>query len=235
MSVFDDVTSKSYARVTGALYLLIAVAGIYAIAFAPTQYHVEGDALATLVAVSENRAFFISGIFGDVVMMVAEILVTVLLFYMFRAVQPVLSAAAALARFAMVAVMAAMLIFHSGLYAIATGDALGGLEVNARADIGYLLLTMHNAGVWVWQVFFTLHLVLLGALVIKSGMFPHVIGYALAIGGLGYIADSAVAFAMPDAVVLGTIRYALLALVTLAELGFALWLVFVGPRAAQSN
>ena len=98
MSVFDDVTSKSYARVTGALYLLIAVAGIYAIAFAPTQYHVEGDALATLVAVSENRAFFISGIFGDVVMMVAEILVTVLLFYMFRAVQPVLSAAAALAR-----------------------------------------------------------------------------------------------------------------------------------------
>ena len=99
-----------------------------------------------------------------------------------------------------------------------------------REALAYLMLTMHDAGVWVWQIFFTAHLVLLGRLVAHSGMYPRLLGHALTLGGLGYILDSAYSFAFPETHWLGTIRIGLLVLVTAAEIGFALWLLFVGPK-----
>jgi magnesium-transporting ATPase (P-type) len=227
-----DTHSRSYARLAGVFYLIIVVSGVYAIALVPSQLHVADDPSATIQNILTNRAFFLSGILGDVILMIAEIMVTVMLFFMFRSVNATLSLAAALARFAMVTVMAAMLFFYAGLLEFAEGtDALTSFSDQQRVEIAYLFLKLHDAGVWIWQVFFTVHLVILGQLVVKSGFYPRLLGWGLTIGGFGYILDSAVSFALPDASLLGVVTIALLALVTISEIGFALWLVFVGPRS----
>lgn len=232
MSAFADPGSRSYARVAGALYLLIAVSGGFAIAFVPSQLYVPGDLGASVQSLIDARGLFLAGIGGDVVMMVSELLVTPMLFYMFRQTNPTLSLAAALARLTMVTTMAAMLMFHAAMLAFADGDALTAFSEEARLQLAGVMLYAHDSGVWVWQIFFTLHLWLLGTLILKSGLFPRLLGLGLIVGGAGYILDSAFAFAFPDVVLLGVLRAVLLGIVTLSEVGFALWLVIKGPRPA---
>ena len=94
---------------------------------------------------------------------------------------------------------------------------------------------VHDAGVWIWQVFFSLHLVLLGTLVVRSGRYPRLIGVGLILGGTGYLVDSVQMFALPDAAVLEAVKIVLLLIVTLAEVGFALWLLIRGPRPAIAD
>ena len=223
MSFLNDPSSAVYARAAGLGYLTIALAGGFSIAFMPNVVFNSG--LAPLDGILQHRGLFLAGIAGDTVVMLAEILVTAMLFFMFRPVNPTLSMIAALARFAMVAVMAAMLLFYAGLVVLSDSPVFQG-----RGDLAALLLAIHDSGVWIWQVFFTAHLFALGVLVVQSGRYPRLLGWGLALGGLGYLLDSAYAFAFPDVELLGYTRAALLAVVTLSEISFALWLTFRGPR-----
>jgi hypothetical protein len=233
--MFSNPDAPAYARMTGALYLIIAVAGGFSIAYVPSQLHVPGDAGATVARIIANRGLFNLGVGGDVVMMLAELMITAMLFMMFRRVNPTLSLIACFARLRMVAVMAAMLLFNAGALALADpGGALGSFTAQQRADLAGLMLQIHDAGVWIWQLFFALHLALLGGLAARSGRCPAWLGHGMTLGAMGYALDSLHAFAMPDAATLGHVRIALLAIVTLAELGFAFWLLVRGP-AGQMN
>ena len=98
-----------------------------------------------------------------------------------------------------------------------------------REALAYLMLTIHDSGVWIWQIFFTIHLLILGRLILASGQYPKLLAYGLMLGGLGYVLDSVYAFAFPDLALLGQVRVALLVIVTISEVGFALWLLLRGP------
>ena len=231
MHAFQDPTSRSYARLTGALYLVIAFAGGFSILYVPGALNVVGDPAATFANISERRGLFHAGLVGDVVMMTAEVLVSVMLYFMFRPVNATLSLAASYARLMMVAVMAAMLFFHAGSLALADGAVpLDSFLEAQRIELAGLLRQVHDAGVWIWQLFFSLHLVLLGTLVSRSGLYPKLLGLGLIVGGTGYLVDSVQMFAFPEATVLEAVKIALLLVVTLAEVGFALWLLVRGPR-----
>lgn len=232
MYVFENPTARGFGRLTGALYLTIAMAGGYSIALVPSLLHVPGDAAATWANVLSNRALFMTGILGDVVMMIAELFVTAMLYTMFRATNPTLSLIAALSRLMMVAVMAAMLLFHAGGLHLAQG--VRDIPPDLASAMAGVFLYMHDAGVWVWQIFFSVHLVVLGALIIRSDHAPVILGVGLAVGGMGYLLDSVYAFAFPGWDGLALARAALLVIVTLSEVGFALWLLIVGARAVNS-
>ncbi|MBV7407834.1 DUF4386 domain-containing protein [Maritimibacter sp. DP1N21-5] len=223
--IFDNPTTRSYARLTGSFYLGIAVFGAFAIGYVPSQIVVDGDAAATLANVTARRGLFNAGIGADALVMMLEVMTTTMIYQMFRRVNETLAFAAALARFGMVAVMGAMLLLHGGLLSLA--------KVGGDPALAQILLDAHHSGVWIWQVFFTLHLWLLGTLVIRSGLYPRLLGLGLVIGGTGYLLDSLYSFAFPDASALGYLRIGLLVIVTLSEVGFALWLVVRGPRGAQ--
>lgn len=231
MHVFSDPTSPAYARLTGLFYLTIAFAGGFAILWVPSQLHVAGDAPSTFANILTRNSLYLSGIGGEVVILVAEIMATAMLYFMFKRVNPTLSFAAALARLSMVGVMAAMLFFHFAALTLADpGTTLASFTEAQRLDLAGLMLATHDAGVWIWQIFFTMHLVLLGTLVAHSGAYPVLLGRALVVGGFGYILDSIHAFAFPDVAWLGHLRVGLLTIVTLAEISFALWLLIRGPR-----
>ncbi len=236
MHMFQDPSSRAYARLTGALYLLIAFAGGFSILYVPGVLDMPGDPAATFANIAAHRGLFYAGLAGDVVMMTAEVLVSVMLYFMFRPVNATLSLAASYARLMMVAVMAAMLFFHAGSLALADGAVpLGSFSEAQRLELAGLMRHVHDAGVWIWQVFFCLHLVLLGTLVARSGLYPRLIGTGLVVGGTGYLVDSVQMFAFPDAMALEAVKVALLIVVTLAEVGFALWLLIRGPRATAPH
>ncbi len=228
--------SRAYARLTGLFYLGIAVAGGFSIAYVPSQILVAGDATATVSNIIGRSGLYRLGIAGDVAVMVFEIAALTMLYFMFRSVSASLSFAAAMARLSMVSVMSAMLFFHAGASVLAHSDqVMMSFSPEQRADLAGLLLEMHRAGVWIWQIFFWVHLLLLGFLVVKSQRFPALIGFGLIVGAWGYLLDSIFAFAFPEAAWLGVLRAGLLAIVTLSEISFALWLLIRGPRTVPSN
>ena len=221
MFVFEDPSSRAYARLTGALYLIIAFAGGFSILYVPGALNVADDPAATFANIARQRGFFHAGLVGDVIMMSA------MLFFMFRPVNAALSLAASYARLMMVA----MLFFHAGSVALADGTVpLGSFSNAQRIELAGLLRHVHDAGVWIWQIFFCLHLILLGTLVACSGLYPRSLGAGLIVGGTGYLVDSIQMFAFPDAGLLVAVKVALLLVVALAEIGFALWLLVRGPR-----
>ncbi len=180
MHAFQDPSSRSYARLTGALYLLIAFAGGFSILYVPGLLNVPGDPAATFANIAERRGLFHAGLVGDVVMITAEVLVSVMLYFMFRRVNATLSLAASYARLMMVAVMAAMLFFHAAALALADGTVpLDSFSPAQRIELAGLMRHVHDAGVWIWQIFFCLHLILLGTLVMRSGLYPRLLGLGL--------------------------------------------------------
>lgn len=236
MPVFSDPTGRAYARMTGALYLVVALAGGFSILYVPGLLDVPGDPAATFANIEARRGLFHAGLAGDLVMMIAEVLVSAMLVFMFRPVNATLALAAGFARMMMVAVMAAMLFFHAAALALSDGSVpLDSFSTAQRVELAGLMRHVHDAGVWIWQIFFCLHLLLLGALVTVSGLYPRILGLGLVIGGAGYLVDSIQMFALPEAATLAAVKVALLGIVTLAELGFALWLLLRGPRPALAQ
>ncbi len=230
----EEHAFRSVSRMAGVLYLVIAAAGFFSILWVPSQVTVPDDPAGTAVLIAARPGVVAAGIGGDVVMMVAEILLSVLLYVMFRPFGPVLALAAMVARLMMAAVMAAMLLPQAGILALADPEApLTALGATERAEIAWVLRQAHDAGVWIWQVFFALHLWLLGTLAWRSGAVPRLLAAGLVVGGTGYLVDSVRAFAFTGSALLTGLGFALLGIVTLAEIGFALWLLLrgrVGPR-----
>ena len=226
----DDATTRHFARVTGVTYLAIAVCGVFAIGYVPSQLVVAGDPAATLAGIAHRQGLFKLGVAADVAVMLLEIIAATLLFYMFRPISAVAATGAFVARLLTVATMAAMLFFQAGLLALA--QSAMPLDP-AQMAVAESLLAMHEAGVWIWQVFFFAHLAILGRLVQWSDRFPDALGIAMTVGALGYLLDSVYSFGFPEADWLGVSRVGFLVLVTLAELGFALFLTVKAPAAPR--
>lgn len=235
MSAFSDPQSRRFARLTGLFYLSVAFIGPFAILYVPSQIGVAGDAAATFNNLIAKRGLVVAGAGGEAAIMLIEVILAAMLYTMFRVVNPTLSAIAGLSRFAEATVMGAMLLFSAAALGLADpATAPAGLDETQRAGLAAVMLHAHDAGVWVWQLFFALHLAILGRLVARSGVYPRLIGQAMTLGSVGYVLDTMSSFAFPDSAALGTVTTVFLAIVTLAEVSFALWLILRGPRPAKA-
>lgn len=236
MTAFQDPESRPFAQLAGSLYLVIGIAGVFSIIWVPAQLTVSGDPSGTAALIAQRPSLFAAGVGADVVLMIAEIMLSVMLYAMFRSHGHVLALSAAAARLLMVAVMAAMLLPEAGILALVSQDApFVALDEGQRAELAWVLRKVHDAGVLVWQVFFTMHLWLLGVLAWRSECVPRLLAGGLAIGGTGYLAASVHAFHFPQVAALGAAVMALLAVATLAEIGFAIWLLVRGQIRARTT
>ena len=235
MTVFEDPASRSFERLAGSLYLVIGVAGVFSIMWVPSQLTVAGDPFGTASLIAQRQGLLGAGVAGSVVLMLAEVLLSVMLYAMFRRDGAVLALSAAAARLLMVAVMAVMLLPQAGIHALVAGDAqFVALDAGERAELAWVLREIHDAGILVWQVFFTLHLWLLGMLAWRAPSVPRLLAGGLATGGTGYLAASVHSVYFAHVFTFEVAVISLLAVAALAEIGFAIWLLIRGQIHAPA-
>ncbi|MET0789357.1 MAG: DUF4386 domain-containing protein [Cellulomonas sp.] len=208
------------ARLTGLLYLVVAVLGGFAELFARATVRGSDDVADAL---RQHAGLMRVAFAADLVAFTCFLLVGIALYALFRDVHRT----AAVAMLTMNAVSVAIQCLNMVNQAGAVLAAQRGAD-----ELAVLFLELHGVGYLVAQIFFGAWLVPLGYLVVRSGSVPRGFGYALVAGGLGYLAGFAVELVAPDADALSTT----LGMVGgLSEVAFLLWLLVTGaPRQVRA-
>ena len=223
--------TKTTARFAGLLYLLIAIFGGFAFFAGYEGLIVKGDVTATINNVLDNEFMFRVGILGDAFTFLGEIVLTILLYKLFKPVGKSLSQIAAFSRLAM-ATMIGMNVLNKllVLQVLSGADYLSAFEPEQLNALAMLFLNAYGYVSLIWGLFFALHLVIIGYLIIISGYAPKILGALFVFASLGYTINSLGLFILPQYEAI----YTIIVLATVpAELSFAFWLLIKGLKTAK--
>ncbi|MGN6360722.1 MAG: DUF4386 domain-containing protein [Thermomicrobiales bacterium] len=212
----EPQTRQRLARLTGFLYLLIAVGGMLA-GTVSGDLAVPGDAAATAHHVLASLALARASLVVWMLVIPADVAVAVALYILLKPAGAAASLLAAALRVLYAAIQGTNLLnlFH----ALAPGQA------NAQV---LHALESYGAGFQLGLVCFGLHLIVLGYLLIISGAVPRVLAVLVAAAGIGYGADNLGRLLVPGFG--GAAGAVLLAAAALGELGLTFWLLVKGVR-----
>lgn len=217
---------KAYSQLAGLIYLVIAVIGGFSIGYVPSVLIAEGNAVLTFQNLLDHQALFRSAIAGDIVVMILEVLLTIMLYRLFKSVSSTGMKIATYARLAMAIIMGMNLINYMIPAIIMSQPAY--LHVFSSGELESLTLLFfkaHKYGELTWQLFFAVHLFTLGYVIRKSVKTPKRLGGLMLLGGLGYGGDSFIQFLFLNSEILTILFSALLVLAVIAEFWFAFWLL----------
>lgn len=217
-------------------YIVIFLTGILANFFILEELLVPDDAQATMSNIIHNITRFRFGILLFIIMVVCDVLLTWALYILLRPLQKNLSLFAAwfrLANCVMFGVAVAHLLAVPELVSGRAYLAVFSPEQLAAQVMGSLQL--FNVTWLIGLVFFGVHLLALGYIIIRSGVIPKTVGVLLVIAAVGYLVDSCAHFMMPDYSAYQDIFTAVVVLPgVVGELSLTLWLLFKGGRVQYS-
>lgn len=232
----NQIPVMTYAKSAGLLYLLIAISGGFSIGYMPSVIIAPGDAATTAQNMMNHLGLFRLGILCDIVVLLFEVILTVILYRLFKPVNQTIAMIAAFSRLAMSIVMGLNLLNYLIPFQLLNGtDNLGAFEIDQLQSLALVFLDAHEYGVYIWGLFFGLHLVALGYLVFKSGYFPKVLGLLMGIGSFGYSLESIGEITLINNEIFSMLVIALLVIVTVGELSFTFWLLIKGLNMEAWN
>lgn len=218
--------TRVYSQLAGLLYLIIALVGGFSIGYMPKIIVADANATLTFQNLLENQELFRWGIIGDIIVLVLEIVLTVILFRLFKAYSSVGIYIATYSRIAMAIIMGFNLINYLIPEVIAAQpEYLNSFSPEQLESLTLLFFNAHHYGVMAWQIFFSIHLFTLGYVLYKSQKPPKVLSVLMLIGGLGYGGDCFRQLTFINSEMVALFFSALLVLAVVGELWFAFWLL----------
>lgn len=225
-------STKKIALIAGIGYLVIFITGIYANFFILENLVVPGDAVATTENITNNATQFRGGILSFILMVAFDVVLAWALYILFKSVNISLAQLSAWLR-----------LVNATIFGVALYHLFSVLQLTGSLDFasiftpeqlqGHVMLSL-SAFNYTWLlglVFFGIHLLFLGYLIIQSGKMPKVLGILLIIAGVGYLIDSFAHFMMPNYADYENL-FAMLVIVpgVIGELSFTVWLLWRGLR-----
>lgn len=215
------------ARLAGFLYLIITIAAVVAHFYVPSTIIVPDNARATANNIMTNEMLFrVGGIGSELIILLSEIVLSLVLYVLFRPVNNTLSLLAAVSRLAMTTIHGINLINYFFVLLLLSGAGyLTVFNADQLHSLVMLFLDAHSYGFTIGIAFLTLHVLILGYLIFKSGYFPKILGILFLVAGLGYLIDS---FAILLSTTYETTPVFLALPIAIAEIAFPLWLLIKG-------
>lgn len=230
----DYKSQKRYGRIAGVLYLIIIVSGIFSEGVVRSSLVIYGDAQTTISNIKSAELLFRFGFVSDLLMVIADIGIALVFYWMLKPIQKILSLTAAVLRLAQAVFIGLNLLNHFSVILV-----LNSQELNASYSpdqIGSIIMTLmevHTYGYLLSGVFFGISCMILSYLIKRSIWLPSTFGILIGIAGLFYITDSLTHFLFPELSSLTEIMVIAGALI--AEVSFALWLTFKGALSEDEG
>ncbi len=222
-------STKKVARVAGLLYLFMAITGAFGVLYIPSTLIVPGSAAATANNILGSEMLFRVGIVSELVAAVVFIVVVMVLYRLFSAVNR--THASLMVILALVSVAIAFLIVLNEIAALALfrgADFLSVLDKPQRDAMAMLFLDLHRYGFVINGIFWGLWLFPFGVLVMRSALVPRILGILLIIACFSYLAGSLTDLLLPRyASVVGRIATIPEGI---GELSIMFWLLIAGAK-----
>jgi hypothetical protein len=222
------MNSSSRARLAGLLYLVPMFLGPFSMMYVPSKIGVAGDAAATAANLLASESLFRLGLVSDAAIVLSELALTAVLYFLLRPAGRTLALTATFARLGMTVLQAANLVPQ--LAAITLLSSTPSPSPLAT-ELAMILLQVHGLGVHVWELLFALHCLLVGVLVFRSGFLPRVFGVLMGLASCGYALNGFGNLLAPGS---GPVFAAIAGLTAvLGEVPFVLWLLIKGADEAR--
>lgn len=224
---------KLYARIAGALYLIVIVGGAFAEMFVRARLVVHGDAAATAHNIRVHDLLYRLGFVVELFYCVCNVPLILLLYKLFKVVNKNVALmmvvfaflADAIESISLLADLAPLEIFRAG-------NSLRAFTVEQLEAAAYLAVQLFERGFAISLVFFGCACLTMACLISKSWFFPRVIGVLLAIEGLGYLINSFSLFLAPA---LQAHIFPYFSATAVAEVALCLWLLVMGVNVRRWN
>ena len=221
-------TTRQQARFAGLLYMFMCVTGLPGLLFIPKALIANGDALATANHLRASETLFRLGIASELFHQVVFAFLALSLYDLFRSVNRSLAMQLLLLVAMSVPIMFLNTVNELAALILVSAPPFLGTFSHAQLDsLALLFLHLHDEGIGVVDVFWSLWLVPFGLLVIRSGFLPRALGVLLLAGAAGAMIG-AVTSVLPTLSqgVVGKVGQIL----ALGELPIIVWLVFPGAQ-----
>ena len=183
---------RTMALLAGWSYVALFGLALFANFFVRERLVDATDAAATFTNLAENQGLVRAAIAAFVVVFALDVVVAWALYHLFRPAGAALSALAAWFRIVYTVFLGVAVVF---LYLVLglTGDAahITAVDSTTLEANTMLALDAFNMTWLVGLVAFGIHLVLLGVMIVRSGMARRVLGGILIVAGLAYVFDTA--------------------------------------------
>jgi hypothetical protein len=180
---------KRTARITGALYLLLALSGFAGFLFARSVLDATGDARTTTANLVDREGLARFGLAAELTVVLAQTLVALAFYRLFRDVSRF--AGACLVGFAFLGAMSVL---------VAVTTLAGAVDVatsGGSPDVVRGLFDVSDAAWDTGGLLFGLWLVPMGYLAYVSRYMPRALGVLLVVGGAGYLVSTYLVLTWP--------------------------------------
>lgn len=227
-----DFSPIAYARIAGALYLVIIVGGIFAEMFVRQRLFVANDAAATAANILSHEQLYRWGFVAQLVPLLCNMFLAVIFYSLFAIVNRRLALTVAFCSLVGSAVEASSLLAHFAPLTLLKRGAALGVDVQLLQAQTFMAFQLQAVGFSVALTFFGLVCITRGYLIVRSGFFPRFIGVFLAIEGVCYLVNSFGIFLAPR---VAAKLFDILLVAGLAEVVLCLWLLIRGLNVARWN
>ena len=184
----EETSPRFKARITGVLYLLTILTGIFAGGFLSGRLVVGGDAAATATNILMHKNLFQLGFAVFLIEMACNVAMTALFYDLLKpAGRSVSLVAAFLGLTGCVIKTFSRVFFIVPLYVLGGAHYLSVFSAEQLQALALLFLKVNDRGAAIALVFFGFYALLTGYLIVKSTFLPWILGVLSVFGGLGWL------------------------------------------------
>jgi hypothetical protein len=226
----NETSLKSAALIAGLSLLVMVIFAPYAEMYVFPKLIIRFQPSETAKNIINNKSLFVSGIFAYLITLIGDLVLTWSLYILLKPVHKNMSLLTAW--FRLVYTIIALVALNNVISAfrmLTTPDYLKFLtqdQINSNALIYLNAFKNH----WYFgMIFFAIHLLLVGFLIIKSIYIPNVLGILLIITSIGYLLTSLKPYLFPEV----NIDFAMFTF--FGEIIFMFWLLIRGRKISEAN
>ena len=188
MEQTTETSPRRMARVTGALYLLTVLTGIFAEGFVSGKLVVGGDAAATAANILTHKSLLQLGFAVYMIEMACQIAITALFYELLKPAGKSVSLVAAFLGLAGCVIKTfSRVFFIAPLFILGGAHYLSVFTAEQLQALALLFLKVNDRGAAIALIFFGFYALLTGYLMIRSTFLPRILGVLSVLGGLGWL------------------------------------------------